>query len=179
MSCTTLQVSRSGYYHYVAHLDDRKQNDMISVEMKALHTQSRASYGSRRMAKALQSKGLKIGRYRARSLMRECGLVCKQRRRYKVTTRSNPDLVPVDNVLNRNFDASTPKYLAVLPVPLAPKANIKLIILKVDLSKKFCYSSVYIGVRMSNCFHQNVTVCSLIFFFYKMLYFLYIQFHHT
>jgi transposase InsO family protein len=106
--CATLQVSSSGYYSYLADLRGKKPNDLLLIETKALHAQSRASYGSRRMAKALQSKGFKVGRYRARNLMRKNGLACKQRRRYKVTTQANPDLVPVDNVLNRDFCAAKP-----------------------------------------------------------------------
>jgi transposase InsO family protein len=101
-------VSRSGYYSYAGGHGVKKPNDLLIVEAKALHAQSRASYGSRRMAKALESKGFKVGRYRARSLMRKNELVCKQRRRYKVTTQENPDLIPVDNILNRDFSASKP-----------------------------------------------------------------------
>ena len=101
-------VSRSGYYSYVSEFDNKKSNELLLVATTVLHVQSRGSYGSRRIAKGLQEQGFKVGRYRARSLMRESGVVCKQRRRYKVTTKANPDLVPVDNVLERDFSASKP-----------------------------------------------------------------------
>jgi hypothetical protein len=35
----------------------------------------------------LQAKGYEVGHYQARTLMRKAGVVCKQQRRDKVTTR--------------------------------------------------------------------------------------------
>ena len=45
----------------------------------------------------------KVGRYKARSLMRKAGIECKQRRRYKVTTQSDSRLPVAENILNREF----------------------------------------------------------------------------
>ena len=91
-----MQVIRSGYYRYIKSVRrvnmDRKLR--LVIEVKALHKQSDQSYGSRRMSKALQAKGYEVGRFKARHLMREANIACKQRRRFKVTTQSNP-LLPV------------------------------------------------------------------------------------
>lgn len=55
---------------------------------KKFHKNKRGSLGSRRMAAKLQDKGYSVGRHRARSLMREAGVECRQRRRFRVTTLS-------------------------------------------------------------------------------------------
>ncbi|WP_328824560.1 IS3 family transposase, partial [Pseudomonas arcuscaelestis] len=47
------------------------------------HRASRASAGARTLANELREKGHRIGRYMARSLMREAGIASRQRRRHK------------------------------------------------------------------------------------------------
>lgn len=108
--CKVMEVSRSGYYHYLNSLFKVRdsQEEILVAEIKMLHKQSDRSYGSRRMSKALSAKGYSVGRYRARGLMLQGGVECKQRRRYRVTTQSNHKLPIADNVLNREFYVKTP-----------------------------------------------------------------------
>lgn len=99
-----MQVSRSGYYRFSKHGYQLEATQLI-VEVKALAKLSRNSYGSRQIAKNLTAKGYPVGRYRARSLMRQAGVECQQRRRYRVTTDSRHRLPVAENVLNRDFTA--------------------------------------------------------------------------
>lgn len=99
-----MQVSRSGYYHFIKH-GYKAEDIKLIVEVKALAKLSRHSYGSRQLSKNLTAKGYAVGRYRARSLMRKAGIECKQRRRYRVTTDSRHRLPIAGNVLNRDFTA--------------------------------------------------------------------------
>jgi putative transposase len=103
--CQVMEVSRSSFYRfYKTPLDkEGKEEARLVVEVKALHKQSNGSYGTRRIAKGLQTQGFKVGRYRARKLMCKANVECKQRRSYKVTTRSNPSLPVAENALNRAF----------------------------------------------------------------------------
>lgn len=104
-----LKVSRSGYYKYLTQTGSKKgQKEKLLIEVRALAAESKNSYGSRQMAKQLQSKGYSIGRYAARSLMRSAGIECKQRRRYRVTTQSRHQLPIAENVLNRQFKVAKP-----------------------------------------------------------------------
>lgn len=105
-----MEVSRSGYYQYLKYKRSQKQllEDKLLVEVKALAEESRHSYGSRRMAKQLQAKGYKIGRYATRTVMRKAGVECKQRRCYRVTTQSKHDFAVARNVLNREFSVGVP-----------------------------------------------------------------------
>lgn len=100
-----MQVNRSGYYKFYkqeqAKLNLREER--ILTEVKVLHLQSKGSYGSRRISKGLKNRGFKVGRHKARSLMKKANIECKQRRRYRVTTNSNHTLAVAQNALNRNF----------------------------------------------------------------------------
>ena len=78
----------------------------ICLTLTVIAKESQYSYGSRRMAKQLQAKGYPVGRYAARSLMRAANVTCKQRRRYRVTTKSMHGLAIAENVLNRAFEVS-------------------------------------------------------------------------
>lgn len=105
-----MDVSRSGYYRYRKAKPSKKalQTTKLLVEVKLLANESRNSYGSRRIAKQLQHKGYRVGRYAARCLMQQLGIQCKQRRRYRVTTQSNHALTIAANVLNREFSVARP-----------------------------------------------------------------------
>lgn len=116
--CETLQVNRSGYYRFLKKRIRAtfSEEEKILTEVKALHKQSARSYGSRRIAKGLQAKGYKIGRYRVRSLMRKAQIECKQRRRFRITTQSNLILPVAENVLNREFTVTTPNNVWVADI---------------------------------------------------------------
>lgn len=105
-----MEVRRSAFYRYL-HKKSKPTIDpdiKLIIELKALHKMSKKSYGSRRMAKALSEQGGKTGRFKARRLMRQNGIACKQRRRYKITTKNNPASIVADNILNRNFCVEKP-----------------------------------------------------------------------
>jgi putative transposase len=114
-----MRVARSGYYRFRTKKDNRIKgnSDMrLLTEVKALHSQSDKSYGSRRISKALQQKGYKVGRYQARTLMRKAKIECKQRRRFKVTTNSNHSMPVAANRLDRAFTVSAPNRVWVADI---------------------------------------------------------------
>lgn len=107
--CRVMQVSRSGFY------DWRRREEGIDTERlrlieraQAIHARTRGSYGSRRMAKALQREGFAVGRSQARSLMREAGVKCRQRRRWRCTTDSKHAQTVAPNRLQREFWVAEP-----------------------------------------------------------------------
>ena len=81
-----------------------------------MNNRSKRSYGSRQMAKALQAKGYAVGRYKVRRLMQKAGVECQQRRRYRVTTQSDPRLPAAANELNREFNVSQPNRVWVTDI---------------------------------------------------------------
>ena len=86
----------------------KKNNTLLLVETRALHQQHKKAYGSRRIAKALQAMGHKIGRYKARKLMREAGIECKQRRRYRHVISKSLQSQFSENILDRKFSVDAP-----------------------------------------------------------------------
>lgn len=76
------------------------------VRLKALFAASRQGAGSRTLVKKLREEGVSISRWRVMKLMQEEGLVCRQRRAYKVTTKPGAEVAP--NLLNQNFTPPGP-----------------------------------------------------------------------
>lgn len=106
-SCRLLEVSRSGYYN----ARSRSAKPLLcktSVHLRAAFAASYQSYGSRRLVAALEIKGIQIGRYKARRLMRQAGLKPVWRRKFVHTTDSKHDLPIADNILARQFNPVRP-----------------------------------------------------------------------
>ena len=108
--CRAFGVSRSGYYAWSSGaLSPRAQADeRLKVAIKAVHTQSRETYGPLRMQAELAAQGFEAGRDRIARLRRELALRCKQKRKFKGTTNSNHDLPVADNLLNQTFAPTRP-----------------------------------------------------------------------
>lgn len=107
-----MQVSRSGWYAYGCRQRQRRDEEpreALLAQVRAIARETHYSYGSRRMAKQLQSEGISVGRYQARSLMRQANVqVERPRRRPPVTTDSHHSLRVAPNVLARQFDVAAP-----------------------------------------------------------------------
>jgi transposase InsO family protein len=108
--CRAFDVSRSGYYAWASGtLSPRAQADeRLKVAIKAVHTQSRETYGPLRMQPELAAQGFEAGRDRIARLRRELALRCKQKRKFKATTNSNHDLPVAANLLNQTFAPTRP-----------------------------------------------------------------------
>lgn len=106
--CRLFQVSRSGYY--AARERAMKSLPALpeSARVAAIYASSDGSYGSRRISKALKEEGLAVGRHRAATLMKACGLRAKWRRKFIHTTDSRHGLPIAPNLLNRNFSPAAP-----------------------------------------------------------------------
>ncbi len=106
--CRVLGVSRSGYYDSRQRASSATTVCATSVRLKAEFAASGKVYGSRRLGAVLRSKGLRIGRYRVRRLMREHRLRALWRRKFVHTTDSGHALPVSANVLDRRFDPDRP-----------------------------------------------------------------------
>lgn len=105
--CGVLGVHKSGYYDWQAHPKPTAARIHLQVQAKAIHAEVNQTYGSGRMSDALKEKGLDVGRYQARSLMQEAGVMAiypRKCHRYPVGAVSRV----ADNHLNREFEASAP-----------------------------------------------------------------------
>jgi transposase InsO family protein len=79
------------------------------ARVQAIATTTRESYGSRRMARAFQDEGFKVGRYKARRLMQDAGVSVRRRpMRKPQTTDSRHGYGVAPNVLDCPFDVTEP-----------------------------------------------------------------------
>ena len=105
--CQLLTVSRSGYYE----AQSRPAKPLFTkeaVHLKAAFATSRQSYGSRRLVSAMAAQGIRMGRYKVRSLMRQAGLKSVWKRKFIHTTDSKHDLAIAPNLLDRQFNQVAP-----------------------------------------------------------------------
>jgi transposase InsO family protein len=94
--CANLEVSPSGYYDWQKRRATPgprgASTASLTAEIREIHEQSRATYGSPRVVLELRKKGKRHGRNRVARLMKEAGLCGRQKGRYRVqTTDSNHD----------------------------------------------------------------------------------------
>lgn len=106
-SCRVFGVSRAGFYEARRKLD-QPAVCKDSVHLRALFAANQQCYGSRRMVEAMRAKGMSIGRYRVRKLMRKLNLTPVWKRKFVHTTNSNHDMPIAQNILARNFDPESP-----------------------------------------------------------------------
>ena len=102
--CRLLGVSRSGFYEANRRADTPASVCPVTVQLKASFDASGGCYGSRPLRKALRAKGMEIGVYKIRRLMRANGLRSAWERKFVHTTDSKHDLPVAENVLNRQFE---------------------------------------------------------------------------
>jgi putative transposase len=109
--CSTVEVSRSGYYAWRA--CPRSARGLQDVELAdtiaKVHGASRGTYGSPRVYAELKARGVKIGRKRVARLMRDRGLVARRRRRFHPKTTDSTHRHPIAaNTLARTFKQPAP-----------------------------------------------------------------------
>ncbi len=108
--CDVLQVTRSGYYAWTKAKPSARarQCERLKAEIRAIHSEHRERYGSPRVHAELQARGHRVGRKRVERLMREDGLKCRPKRRFKRTTERAAHHPVAPNVLERNFNTARP-----------------------------------------------------------------------
>jgi transposase InsO family protein len=109
-ACRVLEVSRSGYYAWLHRKPSTRSqyNLRVRAEIRTIHAEHKARYGSPRIHRELVGRGFRVGRHRVARLMAKEGLQGRQKRRFKKTTESNHTHRVAPNVLERDFTAEAP-----------------------------------------------------------------------
>ena len=90
------------------------------MEIKAVHSKSRKTYGSPRIHAELTASGHACSRYRVARLMRQHGIVSKHKKKFRVTTNSVHSYPVAENQLQRQFDVSKPNQCWVSDITYIP-----------------------------------------------------------
>ncbi|MEU1536499.1 IS3 family transposase, partial [Streptomyces fagopyri] len=109
--CRVLEVSRSGYYRWIAGAEARAgrqaAEDVLVEEIREIHAEHRGNYGALRVHAELRGFGHTVNRKRVARLMRKHGIVGRHLRKKKRTTIPDRFAPPVADLVQRDFTAST------------------------------------------------------------------------
>jgi transposase InsO family protein len=107
--CRVLQVSRSGFYRWIAGVKAREvrqaADDALTAEIREIHTDHKGTYGVRRVHAELRGFGHTVNRKRVERLMRKHGLEGLHLRRRKRTTVPDRLAPPAPDLVQRDFSA--------------------------------------------------------------------------
>ena len=108
--CRLLGVPRSSFYAWTTRAESPTQarRRTLAVEVAKEFTDSRQTSGCRRIAAALNRRGIACSVGLVADLMRELGLAAVQPRAYKRTTLPGTAPVPAEDLLERDFTATAP-----------------------------------------------------------------------
>jgi transposase InsO family protein len=104
--CKVFKVSHSGYYSSIGRKPSKREaeNHHILDQIRQVHTDSKQTYGSPRIAAELRSRGIEVSRPRVARMMKKAQIRSKTVKRFKATTDSKHHYQIVENKLNRDFN---------------------------------------------------------------------------
>jgi len=108
--CRVLGVSTSAYYDSIARSTSARAIRTLHLADAVLniHTQLKGIYGSPRMTRELNRRGIPVCRNTVARLMAQSGCRSRRYRRFRhSTTDSSGTLAPAPNLLNQQFDQAT------------------------------------------------------------------------
>jgi putative transposase len=110
LMCETLEVSTAGYYAWRQRpkSPSQQRRDSLVVDIRAIHTEVKARYGSPRIHAELVARGQPCCVNTVAKLMHDNDIRAKTTRKFRHTTDSNHDLPVADNLLDRQFDPTSP-----------------------------------------------------------------------
>ena len=108
--CRLLGVTRQGYYAYANSPPSARlvEDAALCEQVRQVFDESGQRYGSPRVLRDLQRRGVSVGKRRIERIMRSLGLTPPTPRRHKVTTTRDGAHPVAVNELARDFAASRP-----------------------------------------------------------------------
>jgi transposase InsO family protein len=110
--CRVLNVHRSGFYAWLARAEQRADRAAQQVRLvehiRAIHHDTRGTYGSPRITAELHAHGVVVNHKRVERLMREQEIIGIYLRRRHRTTRRDPVALGAPDLLGRDFTAKRP-----------------------------------------------------------------------
>jgi putative transposase len=157
--CDALDVSAAGYYAW----RDRpasagqQRHDALLVEIRAIHAEFLARYGSPRIHAELVARGQGCSVNTVAKLMRDHDIRAKTARKFRCTTDSNHSLPVADNLLERQFDPAGPNEAWVADITYIPTGEGWLYLAAVE----DLYSRKVVGWSMSERLESRLVVDAL------------------
>ena len=120
--CETLEVSTAGYYAWRQRptSPQEQRRTALVVEIRAIHAEAKARYGSPRIHAELAARGQDCCVNTVAKLMHDHDLRAKTARKFRCTTDSNHQLPVAENVLDRQFNPSEANEVWVTDITYIP-----------------------------------------------------------
>jgi transposase InsO family protein len=121
--CAALEVPAAGYYAWrrSPRSAGQQRRDALLVEIRAVHAEVKARYGSPRIHAELVARGHACCVNTVARLMHQAGIAAKTARKFRCTTTdSDHDLPVAENLLDRQFDAAAPNESWVADITYIP-----------------------------------------------------------
>jgi putative transposase len=120
--CRVLEVSASGYYAWRKRAPSARAraDAALKTRIRAVHKDSRETYGSPRIHAELREEGTRVGRKRVARLMSQESLQGVSRRRGVTTTQRAENARPAPDLVDRDFTAEGPDQLWVADITYIP-----------------------------------------------------------
>jgi putative transposase len=111
--CSVLQVSRSGYYHWVDRPESRRAREdrELLVHIRRVHLESRRAYGTVKTWRELRGRGVACGKHRVARLRKRDGIEAQRRRRFRLTVENHHTTPPAPNLVQRQFSVVRPNRI--------------------------------------------------------------------
>jgi len=122
MLCRLLGISRSGYYAWRQRPPSARAraDRALSRQIRAIHEQSRGTYGVPRIWAELRDTGAACSRKRVARRLRLAGLQGCHRRKGAPLPRRPPETAPAPDLVRRAFTAATPDRRWVADITYVP-----------------------------------------------------------
>lgn len=106
--CKVLGVSRSSYYKFLNKKESNRsiENKQFQEKILKIYNESKKRYGAPKIHNTLIAEGLKISLKRVQRIMKKLGIKSIVVRKYRPYS-SKKKVEEKENILNRNFSAST------------------------------------------------------------------------
>jgi putative transposase len=159
LMCEALDVSPQGFYAWRQRPTSAQQQrrDALLVQIRAVHAEVKQCYGSPRMARELQAKGVPCCVNTVARLMHDNDIRSKTARKFRSTTDSNHPLPVAENVLDRQFAASGPNEKWVADITYIPTREGWLYLAVVE----DLYSRMVVGWSMADHMQSRLVVDAL------------------
>ena len=104
-ACRLLEVSRAAYYQRLngAPSARRAADATLSARIASIHTESKGTYGSPRVHRALRRQDVCCGKRRVARLMRAAGLEGRRKKRWRTPTIADPAAERARDLIQRDF----------------------------------------------------------------------------
>jgi transposase InsO family protein len=156
---SVFKVSSSGYYKFIVRQPSTREqeNNRLLDKITESYQNSRRTYGSPRICSELRAGGEACSRKRVARIMKESNMAAKMKKRFKVTTKANPNEIPALNLLNQNFVAAEPNKRWVADFTyIDTKEGWLYVAAVMDL-----FSRRIVGLAMSDCMKDDLVMAAL------------------